>query len=176
MPRLLRLAGGCALLLLACRERAGSSVDASSAPPLDAAVAEPPRPALEYRIVATGPDAGAVELPAAPGEKPEIPPVDRISLETNVPLQNYRIRVFDEADRAMVSDDEAEDTDAGVRYRIAFPEPLRTGHAYALVVDSETTPDLVDAYGRTQPDLRLDFRIAGEKEKPPPPPKKRRRR
>ena len=131
------------------------------------------------QIAVTGevPDAGTVELQLPEGERPTIPPVEALQLVGNLPLENYRVRVFDEVDRAMVSDDTAEELDGGFRYRIQFPEPLKTGHRYGLVVDAETGTAMRDAWGREHPDYRRDFVIEGEKQKPPPPePKKKRRR
>ncbi|HYX93182.1 MAG TPA: hypothetical protein VE782_16570 [Myxococcaceae bacterium] len=129
-------------------------------------------------MTAEVPDAGSVPIPKSAEAPPEIPPVQALVLETNLALQNYRVRVFDEADRAMVSDDEAEDADGGVRYRIQFPQPLATGHRYAMVVDAQTGPELIDSLGRSHDDFRLEFRIAGDKERPRPsaPPRKRARR
>lgn len=119
-----------------------------------------------------------LSIPFSGGERPEIPPAQALVVESNLALQNYRVRVFDEADRAMVSDDVAESADAGIRYRIEFPEPLKTGHRYSVIVDAQTGPELLDAFGRSHQDVRLEFRIAGEKAKPEPPqpPKRRRRR
>ncbi|MGA9524851.1 MAG: hypothetical protein WBV82_25555 [Myxococcaceae bacterium] len=137
----------------------------------------PPRPAsLEIAITGEVPDAGVVDLRLGEGERTVIPPIQSLELVGNLPLENYRVRVFDEADRAMVSDDSAEDLDGGFRYRIQFPEPLKTGHRYALVVDAETGSQLRDAWGREHPDYRRDVQIEGEKQKPPPPERKSKRR
>jgi len=164
----------------ACRGRSPqtSRPDAApDAPFASEAPSAPPPPDLRIFVSAEVADAGPVPIPFSSESRPEIPPIQALVLETNLPLQNYRVRVFDEADRALVSDDEAEDADGGLRYRIQFPEPLATGHRFAVVVDAQTGPELLDALGRSHDDVRLEFRIAGEKEKPRSrPPKARRRR
>lgn len=148
----------------------------------DAAVAEvvdagPPVPSeLVLSVTAESAQAGTIVLPLEAGSRPEVPQLSKLQITTNLPLQDYRIRVFDEADRAVVSDDSAEALPDRVRYDIVFPEPLKTGFRYTLVMDAQTGPQILDGLGRTHPDVRLEFRIAGEKEKPPPPKKKKRRR
>ena len=117
-----------------------------------------------------------MELQLPEGERTLIPQVQSLQLVGNLPLENPRVRVFDEADRAMVSEDTAELLDGGFRYRIQFPEPLKTGYRYALVVDAETGAQLRDAWGREHPDFRRDFQVEGEKQKPPPPERKSKRR
>ncbi|HEX8706595.1 MAG TPA: hypothetical protein VF815_47620, partial [Myxococcaceae bacterium] len=92
-------------------------------------------------------------------------------------LRNYRVRLFDEVDRAMISDDTAEESPEGVVYRITLPTPLKSGHKYTLVLDAQTGTTFTDALGRELQDLRIEFQIAGEKEKDKPPePKKKKRR
>jgi hypothetical protein len=165
--------------LIACQGRSAqiSAPDAASAAPIASAPSSAPAlPELQISITAEVPDAGLVPIPFSGGEQPEIPPVRTLVVETNLPLQNYRVRVFDEADRAMVSDDEAEHADGGLRYRIQFPELLPTGHRYAMVLDPQTGAQLLDSHGRSHDDVRLEFRIAGEKAKPRPPPQRKRSR
>jgi hypothetical protein len=155
-----------------------SQADAASGAPV--ASQTPPAPApqeLQIFVTAEVLDAGTLPIPLSGDDpRPEIPPAHALVLQTNLPLQNYRVRVFDEADRAMASDDEAQASDGGLRYRIQFPEPLPTGHRYAVVVDAQIGPELLDSLGRSHDDVRLEFQIAGEKEKPRPPPPTRRRR
>jgi hypothetical protein len=161
------------ICLGACLQRPAqtSSSDAGLNPP-----PEPRKPDLQVTVTAQTADAGPLAIPFSAEGGPEIPPVEALVLVTNLALQNYRVRVFDEADRTMVSDDEEEDGDGGIRYRIQFPEPLATGHRYAVVVDAQTGPELLDSFGRSHDDVRLEFRIAGEKERPRSPPKRKRRR
>lgn len=167
------------LLWFGCRERA-SPARADAGTILPEGTAEPTAPAvperLELKVQAEIPDAGTIDVPFEAGVVPEIPPADALVVSTNLALTNYRIRLFDEIDKAMVSDDEPAERADGLGYRIQLPAPLKTGHGYSLVIDAQTGDAILDAQGRAHPEQRLEFRIAGEKEKPPPPPKKRRRR
>lgn len=117
-------------------------------------------------------DGGWVEIPLATGERPLIEPTQRLELATNLSLNNYRVRLFDEVDRAMESDDEAEDGAGSLTYRILLGAPLKTGHRYTLSLDAQTGSAITDIGGRIHPDQRFEFQVAGEKEKPAPPPKK----
>lgn len=125
-------------------------------------------------------DGGMVAIPFVPGGRPLIERTQTLEVNTNLALVNSRIRVFDEADRAMVSDDEVlEPPPAPAGYRIRFPAPLKAGHRYTVVIDAQTGAIFSDSSGRPQVDQRLEVQIAGEKEKPEPPvktPKRRRRR
>lgn len=103
-------------------------------------------------------------------EQPTIEPTSVLELRSSIGLRNYRIRLFDEADRAMVTDDSAEETPAGVIYRISLPTPLKSGHKYTLVLDAQTGSAFTDTQGREVQDLRMEFQIAGEKEKETPAP------
>jgi hypothetical protein len=158
--------------------------DKQQAGPADAGVAEapqdtppaPPPPAafsIRYQI----PDSGMESIPLAVEERPTIEATSVIELHSSLGLRNYRVRLFDEADRAMVSDDTAEESPTGIVYRITVPTPLKSGHKYTLVLDAQTGTTFTDSLGRELQDLRLEFQIAGEKEKPAParPEKKKRR-
>jgi hypothetical protein len=150
---------------------------APPAPVIDAGPpAPPPQLPLELKITGTLVDGGSMELPAADGGLPLLEQSTALEVISNQPLINYRVRVFDEADRAMVSDDETSDEPGPIRYAITFPEPLKTGHRYAVVIDAQTGAAFTDAQGRPLPDHRVELKIAGERVKAPPPPKKRRRR
>lgn len=123
-------------------------------------------------------DGGLADISLAPDEKPLIEPTSMLELRSSIGLRNYRVRLFDEAERAVVSDDDVEESDAGVVYRINLPQPLKTGFEYTLVVDAQTGTAFTDTLGREVEELRAPFQVAGEKEKPAPPPrpaKKRRR-
>jgi hypothetical protein len=98
------------------------------------------------------------------GARPAIEATSQLELSTNIGLQNYRIRLFDEVERAMTSDDQMEEPGDRMRYRIQLPAPLRSGHRYALVVDAQTGSAIADSTGRLYPDQRLEFSIAGERE------------
>ena len=139
---------------------------APDAGPADAGVAATPDLHVEVRYEA--PDGGGmVPIPFVPGgPRPVIDPTQRIEISGNLGLKNYRVRLFDEADRALVSDDEVLGTPAELDYRIQLPSPLRTGRKYVLAVDAETGASMTDSAGRSQPDQRLEFLTSGEKEKP----------
>lgn len=122
------------------------------------------------------PDAGVQGIPVGGVERPLVEPSQVLELRTDLGLRNHRVRLFDEAGRAMISDDEAADSSAGFVYRINLPESLKTGHKYTLVIDAQTGASMTDAAGRPVPDQRFEFQVAGEKEKPPPPKKPARKR
>jgi hypothetical protein len=138
--------------------------------------AGPPPPALEVTLRAKLVDGGVLEVPLDSDRQAELDPAVRLELQANLLLRNPRIRIFDEADRALISDDGLEDSPDGTRYRIDLGAPLKSGHRYAVVIDPETGSELVDQHGRSHPEQRLELRVSGEKEKPPPPPPQRKRR
>lgn len=167
------------LVLAGCpKPSAPSAADASAElpalPPEDSSTPAPAAFTLQYAL----PDAGHESIPIAGEEegRPLIEPTSELELRSTLALRNYRIRLFDEVERAMVSDDIAEESETGLRYRISLPTPLKAGFKYTLVVDAQTGTSMMDAQGRELADLRIPFQIAGEKEKEPQaPPKKRRR-
>lgn len=177
--RLLRLSvvGAAVLGLVGCPKPAGPTEDAGTAVPSepDAALVAP-APAL-FSLRYTLPDAGMESIPVVGEEegRPIIEPTSSLELHGTKALRNYRVRVFDEADRALVSDDTAEESPDGVRYRISLPTPLKSGFGYVLVIDAQTGAAMTDAQGQELADIRMPFQISGEKEKPPPPPAKKRR-
>jgi hypothetical protein len=140
--------------------------------PQDAGPAEPPPAAFTIRYQLN--DGGMEAIPLAVDERPTIESTSVIELRSSIGLRNYRIRLFDEVERAMVSDDSAEEASDGVTYRISLPTPLKSGHKYTVVLDAQTGSTMTDALGRELQDLRFEFQIAGEKQKdaPAPPPKK----
>lgn len=161
------------------RPAPATPADAGDQPAADAgatagADAAPPPLKLEVRYQA--PDAGLALIEFAPGgARPSIEPTSQLELSTNIGLQNYRVRLFDEIERAMTSDDQMEEPGDAMRYRIQLPAPLRSGHRYALVVDAQTGSAIADSAGRLYPDQRLEFTIAGAREPDPPAPKPRSR-
>jgi hypothetical protein len=144
----------------------------AEAPHEDAGTPTPPPASFTLRYQLK--DGGMDPIALAVDEQPTIESTSVLELRSSVGLRNYRIRLFDEAERAMVSDDSAEETPNGVIYRISLPTPLKSGHKYTLVLDAQTGSTFTDSLGRELQDLRLEFQIAGEKEKeaPAPPPKK----
>ena len=166
------------ILLCACPDRGGQVVSADAAvadAPPDAAAGEPAPVDLEFKLVVSHSDGGTLELPLSEDEKLQLEPTQTLQLTSNLPLSNYRIRVFDEVDRAMVSDDVGEDTPSGLDYRIQFENPLKRGHRYTIVIDGQSGPLFTDSTGRTHPERRYQLTVAGEREKPKPPPRRRRR-
>lgn len=143
-------------------------IDAGPPPVVDLAVA----------VMGEAPDGGVTfDLPLSDGARPEVPQLQKLTVTTNLGLRDFRVRIFDEADKVMVSDDTSEALpDAGVRYQAVFPTPLKIGYRYTLVLDAQTGPLMQDATGREHADVRREFKIAGEREKPAPPKKKKKRR
>jgi hypothetical protein len=179
--RLLRrgLLAICASTLLAgcpSKQPAGTADGGvAEAPALDASAGTPATPPASFVVRYQLGDGGMEPLALAVDEKPTIESTSLIEIRSSIGLRNYRIRLFDEIERAMVSDDSAEETPNGVIYRISLPTPLKSGHQYTVVIDAQTGASFTDTLGREIQDLRFEFQIAGEKEKdaPAPPPKKK---
>ena len=109
-------------------------------------------------------------------ETPVITPTRQLVVESNRALHNARIRVMDESDRALESDDVPEEGPSSLRYHIDLLRPLDPGHRYAVLVDAQSGATFDDGTGKEIPEQRLEFRTGGERERPkPPPPRKRRR-
>ncbi|MBN1206847.1 MAG: hypothetical protein JXB05_18330 [Myxococcaceae bacterium] len=164
----------CASLALAgCPDKQPTaSLDGGMAEaPEDAGPATPPPASFTLRYLLG--DGGMEPIPLLVDERPTIEPTTVIELRSSIGLRNYRVRLFDEIERAMVSDDSAEETQDGIIYRITVPTPLKTGHKYTLVLDAQTGTAFTDTLGRELQDLRFGFQIAGEKEKDKPAPPKR---
>ncbi|WP_342747702.1 hypothetical protein [Melittangium boletus] len=141
---------------------------------VDSAVPAPAVFTLQYAL----PDAGMEPIPFVGEEegRPLIEPTSTLELRGSQSIHNYRVRIFDEADRALSSDDAAEESSTGLVYRISLPTPLKAGHRYVLVIDAQSGTSMTDAQGRELADIRLAFQVSGEKEKPPPPAKKQKQR
>jgi hypothetical protein len=141
----------------------------AGAPPVDAGApvdaGPPPPPALAFSVQLTLPDGGGAQLPIEPGSRPLVDPPAAMGIASNLPLRNYRMRVFDDADRVVPSDDQEEDTAQRSEYRIRFSEPLKTGRRYALVVDAQSGDTFSDSSGRAHPDVRMEFQTSGERER-----------
>lgn len=181
--RLLPVSLACAVAALGlagCSKPAApvTPADDSGTPPaavLDAGTqAVPAVFSLQYAL----PDAGLETIPWVGEEEgqPLIEPTSVLELRSTQVLHNYRVRVFDEADRALVSDDSAEESPTGFVYRVSLPTPLKPGHRYVLVIDAQTGTAMTDAQGHELTDIRVAFQVAGEKEKTPPPAKKQKPR
>ncbi len=181
LPRLSFAVCAAAFLVAGCPKPSTPTEDAGTTaepgPETDAgAVAEPGPASITLQYVL--PDAGmdAIPLVGADEGRPLIEPTSTLELRSTLALRNYRVRLFDEVDRALVSDDAAEESANGLLYRISLPTPLKTGHKYTLVIDAQTGTSMTDSQGRELPDLRIPFQVSGEKEKPAPPQKKQKQR
>jgi hypothetical protein len=120
---------------------------------------------------------GGIERHALLGlETPLVSPSRQLLVESNRPLHNARIRVLDEQERALESDDVPEEGPTTLRYHIDLLKPLEPGHSYAVLVDAQSGATFDDGSGKEVPEQRLEFRTSGERERPKPPPPKRKRR
>jgi len=120
---------------------------------------------------------GGVERHALLGlETPVLSPGRQLLVESNRPLHNVRIRVMDESDRALESNDVPEETPSSLRYHIELLHPLEPGHRYAVLVDAQSGATFDDGSGKDVPEQRLEFRTGGERERPKAPPQRKRRR
>lgn len=165
---------GSAVLLTALLAVSGCKKSESEAAKEAAPPAPPAEIALRVTAQAELPDGTTLELvPPAPSEPVNVDAFQVLTLHSNLALPNARVRVFDEASRAMVSDDEVLPPAPGSEftYRVRFPEPLATGNRYSVVVDGETGDSLLDGAGKAHPDTRIALLINGERQKPPPPAK-----
>ena len=141
-------------------------VDAGTPPVPDAG----PLPPLTLDLEVSLPD-GGLERHALLGlETPVVTPATSLTVASNRRLRNARVRLMDEADRALSSDDVLEDDPAGLRYHLTLLSPLEPGHAYALRVDPQSGATLDDGAGHELPDQRLEFRTSGERQRPKLPP------
>jgi hypothetical protein len=75
-----------------------------------------------------------------------------------------------------VSDDLAAEGENNLQYQIRFPTPLQRGHRYTLLIDAQTGESILDPQGRPQPEQRLEFQVAGPREKAPPASKVKKRK
>lgn len=138
----------------------------------------PPLPELRFGLDAVLVDGGVAPVPLESEGPALVDPATELRLRSTVRLQNYRVRVFDELDQAMVSDDRAAEGPEGLSYTIAFHQPLKPGHRYSLVVDAESGAAMLDPHGRNHADRRFELKVSGERERPTPkkrPGRKRRR-
>ena len=182
LPRLSFAVCAAALVVAGCPKPSTPDADAGVLPAeseLDAGLDAQPAPAASFTLQYERSDAGGLDtipLVGADEGRPLIEPTSTLELRSTLALRNYRVRLFDEVDRAMVSDDAAEESAQGLLYRITLPTPLKTGHKYTLVIDAQSGTSMTDSQGRELPDVRIPFQVSGEKEKPAPPPKKQKQR
>jgi hypothetical protein len=162
-----------AALVVGCPRPAPPLADAGVPP---AVVDAGPVVPLALDLEVSLPDGGTERHALLGLETPVVSPARQLVLESNRPLHNVRIRVLDESDRALESDDVPEESPTGLRYRIGLLRPLEPGHRYAVLVDGQSGATFDDGHGKEMPEQRLEFRTAGEREKPKPAPPKRKRR
>ena len=122
------------------------------------------------------PDGGSERHALLGLETPVVSPARQLLVESNRPLHNVRIRVMDESDRALESNDVPEEVAGSLRYHIELLRPLDPGHRYAVLVDAQSGATFDDGSGKEIPEQRLEFRTGGERERPKPPPQRKRRR
>jgi hypothetical protein len=115
---------------------------------VDAGVAAP------AEVVDAGPPQLDVELPE------ELDPVQQLEVRIPIVIKDYRLRVFDDQDKVVPSDDTAHEADGGIDYSIQFTEPLKAGRKYRLTIE----PQVDDGEFK---ELERAFKIRGEIEKPP---------
>lgn len=154
-----------------------TAVDAGTAPARPDA--GPRAVALTLAIEVQQPDGGLLRVPLDPSAVPLLPVTQALDLTANLTLHNYRLRIFDEVDRALASDDVPEEVPGGLRYHVKLLAPLRAGHRYTVALDSQTGTTLDDGSGSAVTEQRFEFRTDGEREKDSPvrrgPPKHHRR-
>jgi len=155
-----------------------SAMDAGAALPTSAD-AGPPAVTLRLAIEVQQTDGGLLRVPLSPSAVPLLPATQQLDVTANLPLHNYRLRILDEIDRALASDDTPEAVPGGLRYHVKLLAPLRAGHRYTVALDSQTGTTLDDGTGSALNEQRFEFHTDGEREKDPPvkrgPPKRHRR-
>jgi hypothetical protein len=109
--------------------------------------------------VDAGPPGPLVLDVAVPGE---LDPVQQLDIRIPAVIADYRLRVFDDGDRVVPSNDTAKEADGGIDYAISFTEPLKAGHKYRLTIEAQRG-DEAPAFQ----EVERVFRIRGEIEKPP---------
>jgi len=109
-------------------------------------------------------------------ESPVVSPARALRVEANRPLHNVRVRVMDESDRALPSNDVPDELPAGLSYQIDLLAPLEPGRKYAVLIDAQSGATFDDGSGKEVPEQRLEFRTSGERERPKAPPPRRKRR
>ncbi len=159
-------AGAIFVLTLSVCSRTGDPLSVDAGTPTALLDAGPDRE-LVLSVKALLADGGFASLEFQPNARTAIDPTQKLELSTNIALHNYRIRVFDEADRVMISEDRADGSDDEIQYQILFPEPLKPGHRYTLVLDGQTGSSFTDGRGNAQGERRMELQVSGDKAKAP---------
>jgi hypothetical protein len=150
----------------ACRSRP-SAEDAGSMSQPPSHDAGAPRTLL-LQIEARLPDGGVIRDSLDSSNGPLLPVTQALDVTANLPLRNYRLRILDELDRGLVSDDVPEETGTGLRYHIGLLTPLRSGHRYTVLLDAQSGATVDDGSGVALNEQRFEFRTEGEREKDTP--------
>lgn len=149
-----------------CRPRS-ETVAADAGPPAHADAGGPPVE-LQLRIEVKLSDGGVVRELLDPAAVILLPVTQALDVTANLPLHNYRLRILDELDRALASDDTPEVMSTGLLYHVAFLSPLRSGHRYTVLLDAQSGASLDDGSGVPVAEKRFDFHTEGEREKEAP--------
>jgi hypothetical protein len=164
------------LALLACQSRPG--VHDAGNPLASASTDAGSTLTLELQLEARLADGGVARAPLDSSTVAVLPVTQSLDVTGNLALHNYRLRILDELDRALSSDDVPEETRGGIRYHIALLAPLRSGHRYTVLLDAQSGATLDNGNGVALDEQRFEFRTEGEREKDTPakrPPKRHHR-
>ena len=154
------LAGGC--------HRRPSAVDSGTDAGLPDA-GPPPPPELALTLDTHFEDGGSEHVELFAGRAQELSPAQHLTVTSNRRLGNVRVRLFDESDKALESNDtSADDPDGGLRYEVSLLGPLKSGHRYGLVLDAQEGVSIVDEAGRPLPEQRFELQTLGERVKDAP--------
>lgn len=93
------------------------------------------------------------------GEEFWVESVARLRLEVRPGLKNYRVRVFDRAQRALASDDEAFESQDALSYEMNFLQALEASEKYTLQIDAFTGESVLDFSGRPLPDFHRILQV-----------------
>ncbi len=161
------LATGCPTAVPAGPDAAAAGLDAAALEDAAATIdAGPPVPLalpVTARAAVPAADAGTSLTPEV--ETANVAPESVFEVELPH-LADVRVRLFDDAERAVPSSDRLE-LGQPTRYRLAPSEPLVPGSRYTLAIDGLKADLPTDPSGRTYNALRLPFRTSGEKPEAP---------
>ena len=154
------------LALSACQSR--PAVHDAGLPPSQANRDAGSTIALELQVEARLPDGGVARASLDSSTVALLPVTQSLDVTASLPLHNYRLRILDELDRALASDDSPEETRGGLRYHIALLAPLRSGHRYTVLLDAQSGATLDNGNGVALNEQRFEVRTEGEREKDAP--------
>jgi hypothetical protein len=100
--------------------------------------------------------------PESIADSGELEPTAALSVWVPLRLKDFRVRLFDDHDQLVPSDDTVTDADAGIDYQLELLQPLRAGRRYSLLVDAEVGSVIIDEQGRAWDDVRVDLKVRGE--------------